>query len=127
MGTVSFRNLNSFAIKFSEKIDGLFAKKAEVPSVPEDAKFTDTTYEIMGAATESGAGTSGLVPAPSAGSQTKFLRGDGTWQTMESTAYSEATTTQSGLLSAGDKKKLDEFTEVTDEEIDAIVAGIFNE
>ena len=35
---------------------------------------------LMKGATSSAAGTNGLVPAPAAGSQDKFLRGDGTWQ-----------------------------------------------
>ena len=41
--------------------------------------FTDTTYTDMKGATSSVAGTNGLVPAPAAGKQTSFLRGDGTW------------------------------------------------
>lgn len=41
---------------------------------------TDTTYSDMTAATASAAGTHGLVPAPPADAQNKFLRGDGTWQ-----------------------------------------------
>ena len=49
-------------------------------SVPADAKFTDTTYSVMKAATASAAGASGLVPAPPVGANVKFLRGDGTWQ-----------------------------------------------
>ena len=40
---------------------------------------TDTTYSDMKGATASVAGTRGLVPAPSAGQQTRFLKGDGTW------------------------------------------------
>ena len=41
----------------------------------------DTTKpEVMQAATANSAGHSGLVPAPAAGNQNKFLRGDGTWQ-----------------------------------------------
>ena len=48
-------------------------------SVPANAKFTDTTYADMKAATASAAGTHGLVPAPAAGKQTSFLRGDGNW------------------------------------------------
>lgn len=40
---------------------------------------TNTTYSVMGAASSSSAGTSGLVPAPAAGKQASFLRGDGTW------------------------------------------------
>ena len=40
---------------------------------------TNTTYSNMTAATASAAGKAGLVPAPAAGKQTSFLRGDGTW------------------------------------------------
>ena len=43
---------------------------------------TDTTYNDMTGATASAAGTHGLVPAPTAGANTKFLRGDGTWQAV---------------------------------------------
>lgn len=39
----------------------------------------DTTYSNMGGATASAAGKAGLVPAPAAGKQLSFLRGDGTW------------------------------------------------
>ena len=40
---------------------------------------TNTTYSNMTAATASAAGKAGLVPAPAAGKQASFLRGDGTW------------------------------------------------
>lgn len=52
-------------------------------SVPSDAKFTDTTYSVMTAATASAAGKAGLTPVPAAGAQNKFLRGDGTWQDVD--------------------------------------------
>lgn len=39
----------------------------------------NTTYSDMKGATASTAGTRGLVPAPAAGKQGQFLRGDGTW------------------------------------------------
>lgn len=68
---------------------------------------TDTTYSNMTAATSSVAGKAGLVPAPAAGAQAKFLRGDGTWQTPTNTTYSAATQSTAGLMSAADKKKLD--------------------
>lgn len=44
---------------------------------------TDLTGIIgnFGAASASAAGSTGLVPAPTAGANTKFLRGDGTWVT----------------------------------------------
>ena len=47
-----------------------------------DASLTidATKPEEMKGATASAAGVHGLVPAPAAGNQNKFLRGDGTWQ-----------------------------------------------
>ena len=39
----------------------------------------------MTAATASAAGKAGLVPAPAAGKQGQFLRGDGTWATPTDT------------------------------------------
>lgn len=54
-------------------------------NVPAGAKFTDTTYSDMKGATGGAAGTHGLVPAPAAGANTKFLRGDGTWQNTPNT------------------------------------------
>ena len=71
------------------------------------ATDTNTTYTTMKGATSSTAGTSGLVPVPQQGQQNSFLKGDGTWGTVESAAYGEATQDQSGLMSANDKKKLD--------------------
>lgn len=44
-----------------------------------------TKVSTFTAATASTAGTVGAVPAPSAGAQAKFLRGDGTWQVPTST------------------------------------------
>lgn len=41
---------------------------------------TNTTYAVMTGATANSSGNSGLVPAPSAGDNNKFLRADGTWQ-----------------------------------------------
>lgn len=41
--------------------------------------WIDAEFSVMTGATSSTAGTSGLVPAPAAGSQEKYLKGDGTW------------------------------------------------
>lgn len=66
----------------------------------------NTTYSNMTGATGSAAGKAGLVPAPSAGKQTSFLRGDGTWVVPTNTTYSDATTSTHGLMSTSDKSKL---------------------
>ena len=67
------------------------------------------THGNMAAATASAAGKAGFVPAPAAGAQAKYLRGDGTWQTPPdtNTTYGAATQSTAGLMSAADKKKLD--------------------
>lgn len=62
---------------------------------------TNTTYTNMGAASASAAGKAGLVPAPAAGKQTSFLRGDGTWVVPTNTTYAKANTTTLGLVMIG--------------------------
>ena len=82
-----------------QNIVDTYATKSGVPSVYDaklklqlgsgqaaDTGFTanasaDATLTVpeMGGAGASAAGSSGLVPAPSAGDQDKVLRGDGTW------------------------------------------------
>ena len=67
------------------KLEGI-ASGAQV-NVIESVKMNGTALTItskavnipvMGAATANAAGTIGVVPAPAAGKQTSFLRGDGT-------------------------------------------------
>ena len=53
--------------------------KADITALGIPASDTNTTYSAMTGATASTAGKAGLVPAPAAGSQASFLRGDGTW------------------------------------------------
>ena len=75
---------------------------------------SDTTYSAMTAATSSAAGKAGLVPAPGAGKQASFLRGDGTWAVPTNTTYSVATTSANGLMSSTDKTNLNSLlTRVT--------------
>lgn len=62
---------------------------------------TNTTYTNMGAASASAAGKAGLVPAPAAGKQASFLRGDGTWVVPTNTTYAKANTTTLGLVMIG--------------------------
>lgn len=69
----------------------------------------NTTYSDFKAATASAAGGSGLVPAPAAGKQSQYLRGDGIWATPTNTTYNDATQSVHGLMSTADKQKLDGF------------------
>lgn len=68
--------------------------------------WENTTYTNF---VKSGSGAkSGLVPAPSTtAGTTKYLREDGTWTVPPNTTYSAATTSNAGLMSSSDKKKLD--------------------
>lgn len=91
--------------------------------VPASAVFTDTKPVDMKGATADTAGSAGYAPAPAAGAQGKYLRGDGTWQTPPNTTYGQASQSADGLMSAADKKKLDEITAITTEEIDDILAS----
>lgn len=75
------------------KLDGSGKMYVNVPWTD-----TNTTYSNMGAATSSTAGKAGLVPAPAAGKQASFLRGDGTWDVPTNTTYGLASTTANGLL-----------------------------
>lgn len=43
----------------------------------------DTAIDIMRGATADSSGEAGLVPAPQAGDQTKFLKGNGTWSVID--------------------------------------------
>lgn len=120
MGWIKTEHLETFAYGFAEKMLQLFAKKTDIPkslpadggdattvnghtvneNVPKGAKFTDTntTYNVMQGASASAAGVQGLVPEPQKGAQNSALYGDGQWR---------------------------ELLEATDEEIDAIIAGVF--
>lgn len=67
---------------------------------------------VMTGATAETAGTSGFVPAPAAGDQTKFLRGDGTWAEVEGTDLSSYATTEA--LNAVDAKTATNATAIED-------------
>lgn len=54
------------------------------------------THNAMVGATSSSSGTAGFVPAPAAGKQNSFLRGDGTWQTVNMSVMTGATTSSNG-------------------------------
>ena len=54
-----------------------------------EINLTDTTYSTFTGADGSNAGTSGLVPAPTATDNTKYLKGDGTWATVSANLPSQ--------------------------------------
>ena len=64
-------------------------------------KPTIPNYTVMTGATSLYSGTSGLVPAPAAGKNTSFLRGDGTWAVPAGSTYSQATASVLGLVKIG--------------------------
>ena len=80
--------------------------------MPENAVFTDTKPVTMRGATESAAGSAGYAPAPGIEDRNKYLRGDGVWQTPPNTTYNDATQSTHGLMSAEDKKKLDNLPQI---------------
>ena len=80
--------------------------KSDITNLGIPGQDTNTWTAFKGATTST-AGTAGYVPAPSAGSATRYFRSDGTWATPPNTTYSSATTSSAGLMSAADKTKLD--------------------
>lgn len=68
-------------------ISGSLSGNTFVATLGATSLGTTATVPAMGAASSSAAGTAGLVPAPAAGKQTSFLRGDGTWVIPTDTKY----------------------------------------
>lgn len=97
--------------KSSQTIRGELTSDNVIKALGYTPPKENTTYAVMKGATASAAGTSGLVPAPSAGDYGKYLRGDGTYGTPTNTTYSDATQTAHGLMSVSDKKKIDGIAE----------------
>ena len=63
--------------------------------------YTTKNLTSFTGATSSSAGVAGLVTAPAAGDQGKYLKGDGTWGTPVGTTYSTATSSTLGLIKIG--------------------------
>ena len=80
--------------------------KSDITALGIPGQDTNTWTAFKGA-TASTAGAAGYVPAPSAGSATRYFRSDGTWAVPPNTTYSVASTSANGLMSASDKTKLD--------------------
>lgn len=105
--------LDMFSDTFAQKVTELFAKKTDIPK------------DMKGATAEK-AGERGLVPAPQAGEEGKYLRGDGTYaEPSNADTFPLATQEKSGIMSAGDKTKLDNIVEGTAGDIDSIIDGTY--
>jgi len=77
-------NNTNYTYSVSGAIDGTAGYKITLTGA-NGGSNSNTTVPVMSAASSSAAGKMGLVPAPAAGANTKFLRGDGTWQTVSTT------------------------------------------
>ena len=77
---------------------------------PNSGSAQTVTVPAMVGAGADAAGAAGLVPAPAAGDNLKFLRADGTWVIPTDTTYEDATQSVHGLMSTADKIKLDGFS-----------------
>ena len=99
----------ALAVDAALKVSGAAADAKATGDALAGKAAASHTHGNMAAATASAAGKAGFVPAPAAGAQAKYLRGDGTWQTPPdtNTTYGAATQSAAGLMSAADKKKLD--------------------
>lgn len=107
---------------FSAALNG---NKLVVTVTPSEGDVKTFDVPAMTAASSSAAGKAGLVPAPGAGKQASFLRGDGTWVVPTDTKYSDATASTHGLMSAADKSKLDKFTDASDYALKSDIANVY--
>lgn len=73
---------------------------------------TDTTYSNYTGATSQTAGTAGLVPAPAAGDETKFLSGNGQWTTVSQYNLPIASANDLGGIKVGANLSIDSSTGV---------------
>jgi hypothetical protein len=72
-----------------------------ITTSPSDLTGTEVTAILDGMVGSNGtiAGTKGLVPAPTATDNVKYLRGDGTWQTVTTSTTNSLTGTSSTIVS----------------------------
>lgn len=84
---------------------------------------TDTTYSDFTGATSQDDGAAGLVPAPLAGDETKFLSGNGQWTTISQYALPIASSNDLGGIKVGNNLTIDPTTGVLDASGTAYTAG----
>lgn len=83
--------------------DGTAVAFIDSVSQDENGEITVTkkTVKTMAGATSSAAGAAGLVPAPGTSDVGKFLKGDGSYAVPQDTTYSEASSSEYGLIKIG--------------------------
>ena len=75
--TSSAKGLSKLYTSTGQNTDGTMTQKAISDAL--GSKMDSTSYVAFTGATSVAGGTAGKVPAPAAGDNDKFLRGDGTW------------------------------------------------
>ena len=124
--THTVANITDFPESMPASDVAAWAKQPNKPSYTASevgAAATNHTHANMGGATSSAGGSAGFVPAPAAGKQSSFLRGDGQWVVPANTTYENATSSTDGLMSSEDKTRFDAMPDVeamTTTEIDAL-------
>lgn len=90
-------------ILLNKKQDKLTAGENITIEEDSDENLVISSTSVMTGATASAAGISGLVPAPSAGDQAKYLTGAGTWETpsgLQNTATGNDSLTVGGVATS---------------------------
>lgn len=103
--TANSKNADGYVLKGGNNANKVWKTNANgEPGWRDDA---NTEYSDMKGATASAAGTHGLVPAPAAGKQTSFLRGDGTWVVPNDTKVTSAANHYTPSADAGSELTAD--------------------
>ena len=103
----SVKGVSKLYTATGQNTDGTMTQKAITDALAD--KLDSDTYVVFTGATSVTGGAAGNVPAPSAGDNEKFLRGDGTWATV-----SGGSSSGSGVSYIGVQVKTgtDTYTEV---------------
>lgn len=83
----AFNNTSYSAMTAAEATTGTATTARVITASVLHNKILEMLPSVMTGATASAAGKQGLVPAPAAGNQNKFLKGDGTWATPTDSHY----------------------------------------
>lgn len=112
-GTSTYVENDDLALDLATKQDKLIAgSNIQIAADGKTISATDTTYSTMTGATSQDAGTSGLVPAPAAGDDTKYLSGDGLWKTISQYQLPIASDSTLGGVKVGSNLSIDSSTGV---------------